>query len=269
MDTRQRTPQGPELELSEEIAPARANGVQVIARAAEILRALLDAPGGMTLTQLSVKVGLARTTIYRVVHTLQSEGLVTAPDPDGAVFLGPELGRLATPTSASISLRVRPFLELLAQDVKETVDLAVLYGLNVRFIDQVVPGRRLREGFIFDELLPAHSTANGKALLAALPLRTLQSMLPSQLRRCTPNTITSRRQLLVELDHVREAGFAFDREETDDGICAVGAVVYSQLGPQAAITVAAPADRFYRSEAAFAKAVATAAHQASQALSGD
>lgn len=249
--------------------PARSNGVQVIARAAEILRALHEVPEGMTLSHLSQTVGLARTTVYRVVQALQAEGLVAAPGPDGLVRLGPELGRLAAPTAAAIAWRVRPFLEQLAQDVRETVDLAQLYGQNVRFIDQVVPGRRLRSGSIFEELLPAHSTANGKALLAALPSRTLQGTLPAQLKRCTPNTITSRRQFLAELDRVREAGFAFDREENEIGICAVGAVVENALGAQAAITIAAHADRFYRSEDAFAKAVVITARRASDALKAD
>jgi hypothetical protein len=85
---------------------------------------------------------------------------------------------------------VCPFLEALAQEVNETIDLATLYGTRVRFIDQVVPGRRLRATSIFGEQFPAHSTANGKALLAELPVPTVEATFPAQLERFTANTIT-------------------------------------------------------------------------------
>jgi DNA-binding IclR family transcriptional regulator len=246
--------------------PARATGVQVIGRAAEILRTLHDVPEGMTLSQLAQAVGLARTTVHRIVQALQTEGLVTTPDGRGAVRLGPELGRLAAGTSAAIAWSIRPFLEALAQEVNETIDLATLYGTRVRFIDQVVPGRRLRATSIFGEQFPAHSTANGKALLAELPVPTVEATFPAQLERFTANTITTRRELLAELERVREAGVAFDREETELGICAVAAVIANGLGPQAAITIAAPTDRFHEAEAAFAEAVRTTARDATASL---
>jgi DNA-binding IclR family transcriptional regulator len=246
--------------------PARATGVQVIGRAAEILRTLHDVPEGMTLSQLAQAAGLARTTVHRIVQALQTEGLVTTPDGRGAVRLGPELGRLAAGTSAAIAWSIRPFLEALAQEVNETIDLATLYGTRVRFIDQVVPGRRLRATSIFGEQFPAHSTANGKALLAELPVPTVEATFPAQLERFTANTITTRRELLAELERVREAGVAFDREETELGICAVAAVIANGLGPQAAITIAAPTDRFHEAEAAFAEAVRTTARDATASL---
>jgi DNA-binding IclR family transcriptional regulator len=246
--------------------PARATGVQVIARAAEILRTLHDVPEGMTLSQLAQAAGLARTTVHRIVQALQTEGLVTTPDGRGAVRLGPELGRLAAGTSAAIAWSIRPFLEALAQEVNETIDLATLYGTRVRFIDQVVPGRRLRATSIFGEQFPAHSTANGKALLAELPVPTVEATFPAQLERFTANTITTRRELLAELERVREAGVAFDREETELGICAVAAVVANGLGPQAAVTIAAPTDRFHEAQDAFADAVRATARDATASL---
>jgi DNA-binding IclR family transcriptional regulator len=250
-------------------APARAAGVQVIARAAEMLRALHDAPEGMTLSQLAEAVGFARTTVHRITQALQTEGLVTAPDAGGAVHLGPELGRLAVGTPAAIASSIRPFLQHLAQEVNETIALAMLYGAQIRFVDQVVPGRRLRAASIFTELLPAHSTAPGKALLAELPVRTIEATFPAHLQRSTPKTITSRRELLAELERVREAGVAFDREETELGISAVAATVQSGRGSQVSITIAAPADRFYEAEDALAKAVRRTVRHASTALIGD
>jgi DNA-binding IclR family transcriptional regulator len=232
----------------------------------QILRTLHHVPEGMTLSQLAQAVGLARTTVHRIVQALQTEGLGTTPDGRGAVRLGPELGRLAAGTSAAIAWSIRPFLEALAQEVNETIDLATLYGTRVRFIDQVVPGRRLRATSIFGEQFPAHSTANGKALLAELPVPTVEATFPAQLERFTANTITTRRELLAELERVRDAGVAFDREETELGICAVAAVVANGLGPQAAVTIAAPTDRFHEAQDAFADAVRATARDATASL---
>lgn len=244
----------------------RASGVQVIARAADILRALHDAPNGLTLSQLAPEVGLARTTVHRIVQALQCEGLVVVPERNGKLWLGPELGRLAMVTSATLVSRARPFVEQLAHDVNETVDLAVLFGTNVRFIDQATPGRRLRAQSVIGEIYPAHSTANGKALLAALPTATLEATLPARLKRYTPNTIVSRRALLAEFEQVRETGVAFDREEHELGICAVGAVLEDSLGARAALTIAVAPERFYAAEQQLAQRVADAARRANTAL---
>src|SRR4051794_23454839 len=78
---------------SERRAPA--NGVQVIARAAQILRALDGEPDGLSLSALSERLGLPRSTVHRVVSALSAEGLVAAASPNGRVRLGPELARLA------------------------------------------------------------------------------------------------------------------------------------------------------------------------------
>jgi DNA-binding IclR family transcriptional regulator len=256
-----------ERTLSEAGAQRPPTGVQVIARAAEILRTLHDAPDGLTLSQLAHEVELARTTVHRIVQALQAEGLVTAPA-GGTLHLGPELGRLASSTTGGLVRTVRPFIEYLAAAIDETVDLAVLIGVNVRFVDQVVPGRRLRAESVVGELYPAHCTANGKALLAALPPAALDSALRHRLERYTENTIVQRKALLAELEQVRSTGVAFDREEHELRVCAVGSVVYDALGARAAITIAVPSNRFYDREQLLAEAVLEAAQSASLALVG-
>lgn len=256
----------PESATADMAHEKRTSGVQVIARAVDIMRTLHAAPEGLTLSQLAQEVGLARTTVHRIVQALQTEGLVTSPASDGTLHLGPELGRLATGTSGAVVRTVRPFIERLAQEVNETVDLAVLYGADVRFVDQVVPGRRLRADSVVGELYPAHCTANGKVLLAALPPAALESTLRPRLKRYTENTIVNRGDLLTELAEVRRTGVAFDREEHDLRVCAVGAAVFDALGARVAITIAVPSDRFYDKEQELANAVSDAAKRASVAL---
>src|SRR4051795_3740252 len=105
---------------------SRQNGVQVISRAAEILRVLHDAPAGLTLAEVARRVGLPRSTVHRIVGTLELEGFVAGATADGRLRLGPEPGRLAATSRTKLLQVARPFMEQLAGAVKETVDLAVL-----------------------------------------------------------------------------------------------------------------------------------------------
>jgi DNA-binding IclR family transcriptional regulator len=116
------------------------------------------------------------------------------------------------------------------------------------------------------ELFPLHCTANGKALLAALPPGQALALLPRRLPRLTANTIVSRERLLAELDSIRAAGIAIDREEHTEGICAVGAAIPVGGEPAAAISVPVPVQRFRASEAEVVAAVSAAAATATELL---
>jgi DNA-binding IclR family transcriptional regulator len=221
--------------------------VQVINRAAAILRAI-RASGGLSLSQLAREVGLARTTVYRIVTTLESEGLLTTSDPGGKIQLGIELVSLGAAVRTDVRRELRPFLEELSLRVDETVDLAVLDKDQVLFLDQIVRLRRLHAVSGIGIQFPLHCTANGKALLSTLTTDEILHMFPEELQVYTPNTIQTRTQLIQELGTVRMDGVAYDREEHTLGICAVGAVVYTPINTVAAISIPVPSVRFYGNE---------------------
>jgi len=225
--------------------PAAPNGgVQVIARAAQILRALDGEPDGLSLSQLSERLGLPRSTVHRVVSALAAEGLLAAASPNGRVRLGPEIARLALASRRELRQELRPYLQRLFDDLNETVDCAVLDGDHLRFIDQIAAPHRLRAVSSVGATFPLHCTANGKALLAELTPEEVARILPTRLRRCTPATITARAQLMAELETVRETRVAFDREEHTTGISAAGIAVRDPFGALAAISVPMPTQRF-------------------------
>ena len=219
-------------------------GVQVIARAAQILRALDGEPNGLSLSQLSERLGLPRSTVHRVVSALAAEGLLAAASPSGRVRLGPELARLALASRRELRQELRPYMQRLFEDLNETVDCAVLDGDHLRFIDQNAAPHRLRAVSAVGATFPLHCTANGKALLAELAPDEVARVLATRLRRCTPKTITARSQLMAELEVVRETRVAFDREEHTTGISAAGIAVRDPFGSLAAISVPMPTQRF-------------------------
>lgn len=226
-------------------------GVQVISRVTAILRALADAPAGLGIAELSRIVELPRSTVYRIVATLADDGFVTTGPGRRGLRLGPELAHLAAAAQRGLAEAARPHMEMMAHSVNETVDLAVFQHGQVRFVDQVVGNQRLRAEVVVGELYPAYCTANGKAFLAALPAPSLDAILAATpLIRRTPSTVVRKSELLRELEEVRETHVAYDREEHTVQICAVGTVVRDQQGRvAAAITIAAPASRFYGREA--------------------
>src|SRR5215207_3949395 len=90
--------------------------IQVIARAASILRALENQASGLSLGQIAQRVGLARSTVQRIVAALEAERLVIAASPTGRVRLGPTIQRLAMSVGADFVSAVRPFLVKLSQE---------------------------------------------------------------------------------------------------------------------------------------------------------
>jgi DNA-binding IclR family transcriptional regulator len=100
--------------------------VQVIARAAAILRALEEQPAGLSLGQIAQRVELARSTVQRIVAALAAEKLLIAASPTGRVRLGPTILRLAASARTDFVATARPFLVRLSDELSETVDLAAI-----------------------------------------------------------------------------------------------------------------------------------------------
>jgi DNA-binding IclR family transcriptional regulator len=226
------------------------SGIQVIARAAAVLRMLAARPRGASLGEIAKAVGLPRSTVQRIVDALDREGLVVAGSSNTGVRLGPGLLPLAAGAKFEIAEVARPCLEELAIITGETVDLAILDQDKAVFIDQVQGSHRLRAVSAVGISFPLHSTSNGKAMLAALPASQLARLSKRlQLVALTPHTITDWGRLSAELDEVRSTGVARDMEENSLGICAVGAAVDGGGGELAAITIPVPTQRFAEKEA--------------------
>src|SRR5262245_23467737 len=225
------------------------NGVQVIERAARILRELAEFPDdGLSLNSLAERSGLARSTVHRLVVALQAESFVVPASPGGRVKLGPGLVALAVVATPDLVREIHPWAARLSHEINETVDISVLQHNQVLFVDQIAAPRQLRAVSAVGSLFPAHCPAPGKALLSALGDERVMELLPADLESLTPNTITKRHALIAELETVRRTGIAYDREEHTPGICAVAGVVKDANGRMASISVPMPAQRFYGHE---------------------
>jgi DNA-binding IclR family transcriptional regulator len=218
--------------------------VQVIARAAAILRALEDEANGLSLGQIAQRVNLARSTVQRIVAALEAENIVIAASPNGHVRLGPTIQRLAASVQVDFVSIARPFLTKLSGELRETVDLAIVKRDRLVFIDQVIGPQRLRTVSAVGETFPLYCTANGKAYLAGLEDEQVEKLIGRVYKTRTPQTITRLDALLTDLKAVRKSGVAYDREEHTLGICAAGVALRDVRGNFVAISVPVPTPRF-------------------------
>jgi DNA-binding IclR family transcriptional regulator len=224
-------------------SPANAGGIQVIARAAQVLRALDAGPDGLSLAQLAERVGLPRSTVHRIVASLASEGLISASSSNGRVRLGPEFLRLAEASRRERWQELRPHMQNIFDALEDTVECAILDGDQLRFVDQIPAAPGLRAVSEVGSTAPLHCTASGKALLSGLDDAAVADLLPSRLERLTPETITSRDQLLDEIRAIRKSGVAYDREEHTLGISSAAIAIRESHGALAALSVLMPASR--------------------------
>ena len=220
--------------------------IQVITRAANVLRSLEDEANGLTLSQIAERVGLARSTVQRIVDALREEQLLIAASPTSGVRLGPAIIRLAISASANFDHVTRPLIARLSQAVGETVDLSTLKGQSAVFTDQVQGRHRLRTVSGVGETFPLYCTANGKAILSVLPDKQVERLLSAPMPKLTPNTIIKRAELLKAIESCRKTGIAVDDEEHTEGISALGTGFIDPLGRAVALSIPVPTTRFKR-----------------------
>jgi DNA-binding IclR family transcriptional regulator len=225
---------------------SRKQSIQVISRAASVLRALEDEPRGLSLGEIAQRVGLARSTVQRIVDALRTEQFVIAASPTAGVRLGPALVRLAASASVEFDHITRPIIAELSQAVGETVDMSVLKGRSAVFTDQIQGSHRLRAVSGIGDAFPLHCTANGKAILSVLPDEKVKALLRTPLQKMTPNTITRPAELLKEIENCRRTGIAVDDEEHTEGISALGTGFIDPMGRAIAISIPVPTTRFKR-----------------------
>ena len=228
------------------------SGVQVIGRAAAILRLLRDDPEGLSLGQIAQRVDLARSTVQRIVAALQAEQMVVTMG-NGGIRLGPEMISFAAGTHYDMVDHCRPFLERLAQITGETADLSVLRGGQMIFLDQVPGSHRLRTVSAIGDAFCLTETANGRAVLAALPRAEAKALILAELGK--PAFAAQWPDLEALLDDITTAGLASDLDHHTAGISAMGFAFRDWSGVPHAISVPVPSTRFVEKQGDIAKAL--------------
>ncbi len=232
---------------------AKQAGIQVIARAAAVMRALGSHPQGLSLAAIAQLVDLPRSTVQRIIGALEAEHLAETIGPGGGFRLGPALGQLISQTQTDIISLVKPQMLALSEQLQESVCVSTLVGDKSYVVDRVVAERELRVVFPIGINAPAYTTASGKALLAALPDDSLAQLLPDPLPKVTPAT-PERAALLEQLARIRAGTLADEHDELIEGMSSFAVVLDTYLG-RYAIAVVAPSARAATRSATFQQAL--------------
>jgi DNA-binding IclR family transcriptional regulator len=229
---------------------AQEEAVKSVKRAIAVLRAFSLEEPELGVMELSRRLGTHKSTVSRLLATLEAGGLVSRNPETGRYRLGVgllELGGLVV-VHADLRQVARPLLSQLAQQTQETVDLAVRDGNEVINIEQAVPyGRRVLNIGWVGRRTPLHASSTGKILLAFLPEEELYALLQEPLVRFTEHTVTDIQELHAQLELVRQRGYATGLEELETGLNAVAAPVHDHSGRViAAVSMAGPSYRLSR-----------------------
>lgn len=222
-------------------------GVQSIDRAITVLNLLADL-GSASVGRVAEELGVHKSTASRLLSALEVGELVFQNSERGKYQLGFGILRLAQAIPARLSLvtEARAEMRRLAEDHRETVNLAVLrQGLAVN-LDQEMGPTMLGALNWLGSITPLHATSSGKVLLAALPSAEREAVYEKRGLACiTGRTVTSRRKLERQLIDVAAQGYATVFEEFEIGLNGIAVPVRDHRGAVvAAVSIAGPAFRF-------------------------
>ena len=204
--------------------------VQSIRRAFAVLDALADGPVGVT--ELSTTTSLPKSTVARLLDTMQAEGVVLQLAGDARYRLGPRIATLARGLHETRGLvaTAHPSLVELAAQTGEATGLSVPDGSFVHYVDQVDSPNPVQVRDWTGSRIPMHAVSSGQVFLAFMPAPALVRLLAEPRERFTATTIVEAGPLLDRLRHVRQDGYAWVREEFSEGISSVAAPVASADG---------------------------------------
>jgi DNA-binding IclR family transcriptional regulator len=214
--------------------------IQSLQRGVRLLRVVAESPHSVTGVEAADRAGINRSTAWRLLATLEREGLVEK-GPDGRYQVGLRLFTFAAAAPwAGIALRARPILESLSASTNETAALAIAHGGGFEVLDQVDAPHVLSVRWI-GLRMPLLSTSIGKLILAALPQEQLEGYLRHPIHPRTPRTLTHPADIRAELEEVRRTGIGTSLGDYEVGVNGVSAAARDAQGrPVAFVSVTGP-----------------------------
>jgi DNA-binding IclR family transcriptional regulator len=228
-------------------ADNRAYIVPAVDKAARILSLLKSEGREMTIAEISEATGWHKSSVHKLLVTLNYHGLLDRDEATKRYSLGvalSEYGRIAL-SGLDIRYAAKSFLKTLVEYSGETAALAILRGTKITIVDVELPQNLTRVSLTLGMVAPATTTSNGKAVLAFLPENQLNEIIRTEgLPERTKKSITKIGAYQRDLAAIRERGYATDFEEFQEGIVAVSAPIFdSRSLPMGALSIAGPAFR--------------------------
>jgi IclR family KDG regulon transcriptional repressor len=203
--------------------------VQSVERTFDIIEALSHEKDGLGLTDIGKRVGLHKSTVFRLLSSLAEKGYIDKNPKTANYRLSLKFIELSSTFLNNLELKTEalPFLKKLASLTTQAVYFAILDGWEVIYIEKVETFESIRKYDIIGKRAPSYCTALGKSLLSGLSEDEIRERFQAiPLTAFAPNTITNLDRLLQELDLIRARGWSEDDEEYEEGVRCIAAPIY-------------------------------------------
>ena len=246
--------------------------IAVVLHALDILDLLAQAHEPLGAAEVASQLNMPRNAAFRLLVTLGTRGYVDQDEETRKYRLGFQLLRLgnAVQDSRDICQLARPMLTHLRNRYEETVNLALLEGNQVLYIERIEGQRSLRTSTATGTRASLHATSLGKSILAFSSPEQVRSWLgEGPLAAVTEHAVTEKATLMAQLDEIRTSGYALDLEENMIGVCCIGAPIFDVRDRAfAAMSLSGPAHRMraYLTQGDIARDVLNSAKELSRLL---
>lgn len=225
-------------------AGGSAYSIRAVQRVCEILDLIQESPDGFSLAEVAQVSALPKSSAYRYLATLEERRYVQRDPGSGLFRIGSAFLPLQSQQLRLLADRARPHLERLRDHFEETLNLGLLDGNRISYIEIVESPKSVRLAARAGDRDPLHCTALGKAIASTLAPERVRAILVAEgMPRRTDATITDVETYFAVLEETRARGYALDAAENEeDGTCL--AVPLTGVGLAASISLSAPSSRF-------------------------
>jgi IclR family transcriptional regulator, KDG regulon repressor len=236
--------------------------IQSVVKALKILELFTEKPG-WSITEIGEKLAYPSSTAHRLIITLEEAGYLYREDETKKYFLTikPYLIGSKTETVSQLEKQAQRVIQLLAQEINESVNVSIAQGIYAVTVLKANPERKFSAVPNIGDKRQLHATSVGKCLLAFNSNGCYDQLMNSKesLLAYNKRTVTDRVRIGEALNTVRENGFAIDREEVEDGLTCFGAPIFDEMRHCiAAISISVPTFRIEKEKVFIDKVIKTA-----------
>ncbi len=220
--------------------------MRAVERALDILLCFSREEPTRSLTQIAESIHMSKTTVHRLLATLESKRFITRDRSTGLYRLGFRFIEMASLVLQDVELHrwALPYLQRLCAECGETVDLSILDGSHVIYLEVVESPQRVKLAAAVGQHLPACYTASGKALMAYLPEEKVKKIISDNQAEYSNHAPIQIPDMLADLRATAERGYAIAEQEYEQDINAVAAPIFdADHHPIASIAIVGPSFR--------------------------
>jgi len=217
--------------------------IQSVERAFKVLTCIAKYPKGISLTEISKEIALARTSTHRLLTTLEGINAIERLPNDKKYCIGEGITKLTAmlPYNTQLPTLAHPYLQQLNTETGETVNLCIADGHETLYLDQINSNYHIQIQDWTGFRCPMHVVSGGKVLLAFSGEQKLNRYLGQPLARYTDKSVIEPKRLREQLLVIKSQGYAITEDEFEPEMVALAAPITNSLGMvSAAIAIGGP-----------------------------